>query len=82
MSKSEEPRDHDDDRGILLCSLPLPAAGQAKPGSILTSPRKRSIISRSSVVVYSPRFPVAGQAVQFSDALRGTPVSWQWISAT
>jgi PKD repeat protein len=61
-----------------LFSLPLQAAGQAKSGSILTSMARKDSDNLKVAFAYSPRFPVAGQAVQFADASTGTPGSWLW----
>ncbi len=61
-----------------LSVLPLPAAGQDKSNSLLTSFAKRDSDNLKVAFAYSPRFPVAGQAIQFTDTSIGTPVSWQW----
>ena len=68
---------------LILCfALSAPEAlSQTKPPaskSLLSSLAARSSGNMRVGFSYSPRFPREGQAVQFTDATTGDPVSWQW----
>lgn len=38
----------------------------------------RSSVNLRVAFGYSPRYPIAGQAIQFTDKTSGTPASWEW----
>ena len=68
---------------LILClalSAPEAMAQTKTPASksLLSSLAARSSGNMRVAFSYSPRFPREGQAVQFTDATTGDPVSWQW----
>jgi PKD repeat protein len=57
---------------------PLAAAGQAKSDALVSAFAGRGSNALKVMFAFSPRFPVAGQTVQFTDASTGPATSWQW----
>jgi PKD repeat protein len=59
----------------------MSATGQTritKSDSLLSSLASKTSNNLKVSFTYSPRYPVEGQAVQFSDGSTGNAISWQW----
>jgi PKD repeat protein len=61
-----------------LLSFPSQAAGQARSKSLLSRFAARGAKSLKVAFTYSPRYPVVGQTVRFTDTSTGDPSSWNW----
>ena len=48
------------------------------PGSFLERFSSRNSVRLKAAFAHNPRYPVAGQTVQFIDASTGGPSTWQW----
>jgi PKD repeat protein len=61
-----------------LLSAPFQAAGQTRSKSLLNRFANRKSTTLKVAFAYSPRYPVVGQTVRFTDASVGDPTSWNW----
>ena len=65
---------------FMLCFVLSATNGiaQARSNSLISSIAEKRANGLKVSFTYSPKYPLAGQPVQFADASTGTPGSWQW----
>jgi PKD repeat protein len=62
--------------GLLM--FPFRAGAQSKSSTLIDRIAAKEAKNLKVSFTYSPRFPVVGQAVRFSDTSMGSPGSWRW----
>jgi len=61
-----------------LLALPAQAGAQSKSSTLIDRIAAKDSKGLRVAFTYTPRFPVVGQTVRFTDASAGTPGSWRW----